>query len=214
MITEGLDGLVIPKSYNAREIIEIAAVVTHIEAREGLEAGSIKLVLSLETAESMAVMEEIAASTSRIGSILGATGPNADVGRALGFEFTLEGLESLYIRSRIVLACRSNGITHPIGGVWQDIKDLDGMRQFALYQRQLGYRGLALIHPSHVEITNEVFTPSTEEIDYNRRLLAAYAEAEAAGSSAVDFEGQHVDIAHVKTAQALIDLADSIASGS
>ena len=53
-------------------------------------------------------------------------------------------------------------------------------------------------------------TPDPAVVDFNRRLIAAYREAEANGSSAVTFEGQHIDLAHAKTAQGIIDLAESI----
>ena len=120
------------------------------------------------------------------------------------------GLKSLYLRSRIVLACRANALHHPLSGVWQDIADLDGLRTFSLDARGLGHRGMALIHPSHVARTDEIFTPSAEHVDYCGRLIVAFREAEESGSAAVDFEGQHVDIAHVKTAEGIIDLADSL----
>ena len=139
------------------------------------------------------------------------TQPAHRLGRSLGFEFTLEGLESLYLRSRLVLAARSNGLHHPLGGVWQDIKDLDGCRTFAVDQRRLGYRGLVCIHPSHVAIANEVFTPAPDVVDHARRLVEAYYAAEADGHSAVVFEGQMIDLAHARTAQGLLDLADSLA---
>lgn len=211
VMVPGLTGFFLPKVVDAREMVSIDAVVSHIEQREGLEAGAVELIVSYETAESMAHCEEIAAATPRVASLLGATGPNADVGRSLGFEFTLAGLESLYLRSRIVLAARSNGIDHPVGGVWQDIKDLEGCRVFAEDQRRLGYRGLVCIHPSHVEIANEVFTPPAEVVEQARRLVEAFYAAEASGHSAVVFEGQMIDLAHARTAQGLLDLADSLA---
>ncbi len=208
---DGLAGYFLPKVVDAREMIGIDAVVSHLEQREGLEPGSVELIVSYETPESMARCEEIAAATPRVASLLGATGPNADVGRALGFEFTLEGLESLYLRSRIVLAAKSHGLEHPVGGVWQDIADLDGCRTFALSQRGLGYRGLVCIHPSHVEIANDVFTPPADVVERSRRLVEAYYAAEAAGHAAVTFEGHMIDLAHARTAQGIIDLADSVA---
>ncbi|MFC8014410.1 HpcH/HpaI aldolase/citrate lyase family protein [Streptomyces cinereoruber] len=211
VLVEGLTGLFLPKVFTAQEIVSIDAVVSHIEAREGLEAGSIGLIVSYETAVSMAHCEEIAAASPRISSLLGATGPNADVGRELGFEFTPEGLETLYLRSRIVLAARAAGLHHPVAGVWQDIADLEGFRRFAEDNRRLGYRGIVLIHPSHVAPANEVFTPSPEVVDHYQRMIAAFREAEARGSAAVDFEGQHIDLAHAKTAQGVIDLAEAIA---
>ncbi len=170
--------------------------------------------MSFETAVSMAHCEEIAAATPRVSSLLGATGPSADVGRELGFEFTPAGLETLYLRSRLVLAARAAGLHHPVAGVWQDIRDLDGARQFCLDNKQLGYRGMVCIHPSHVAIANEVFTPTPEAVDHSRRLIEAFRAAEAAGSAAVDFEGQHIDIAHVKTAEGIVAQADAIAANA
>uniref|UniRef100_UPI000471EE76 HpcH/HpaI aldolase/citrate lyase family protein n=1 Tax=Brevibacterium sp. VCM10 TaxID=1381751 RepID=UPI000471EE76 len=214
VVRPGLAGLFLPKVFDADEIRRIDAVVTHIERRDGLEVGSIGLIVSYETAGSMAHCEEIAAASPRVSSLLGATGPSADVGRELGFEFTPAGLETLYLRSRIVLAARAAGLHHPVAGVWQDIRDLEGARQFTLDNKQLGYRGMVCIHPSHIAIANEIFTPTPEQVDHSKRLIAAFNEAEAAGSAAVDFEGQHIDIAHVKTAEGLIALAESIDAAS
>jgi citrate lyase subunit beta/citryl-CoA lyase len=210
VLVPGLAGLFLPKLYTAEDVVRIDAVVTHIEQREGLESGSVGLIASFETAVSMAHCEEIAVASPRIATLLGATGPNADVGRELGFEFTPQGLETLYLRSRIVLAARAAGLHHPVTGVWQDLKDVEGFRRFALDARQLGYRGMVCIHPSHVAVSNEVFTPSPETVDYCRRMISAYREAEAAGHAAVDFEGQHVDLAHAKTAQGVLDLAEAV----
>lgn len=211
VVVPGVAGLLLPKTFDAKEIIQIDAVVSHLEETRGLPAGEIGFLLSLETASSMANCEAMAAATPRVAALLGATGPNADVGRELGFEFTPEGLETLYLRSRIVLASRANGLHHPMAGVWQDIKDLDGFRTFAQDNRRLGYRGIVLIHPSHVEIANEVFTPCAERVDFYRRMVAAFQDAEANGHGAVDFEGQHIDLAHAKTAQGVIALAEAVA---
>jgi citrate lyase subunit beta/citryl-CoA lyase len=211
VVVPGLTGLFLPKVLDAREIVGIDAVMSHIEQREGLSPGMVELIVSYETAASMAHCEEIAGASPRVASLLGATGPSADVGRELGFEFSLEGLETLYLRSRILLAARSNGLHHAVSGVWQDIHDLEGCRRFAEDQRKLGYRGLVAIHPSHVAVANEVFTPSEEVVERSRRVIEAYRAAEAAGSSAVTFEGQHIDLAHARTAEGIIALADSIA---
>ena len=213
VLVPGLAGLFVPKLFTAREVVEIDAVVSHIEKREGIP-GPVELILSFETARSMASCEELAAASPRVASLLGATGPNADVGRELGFEFTTQGLETLYIRSRIVLASRANGIHHPVTGVWQNLADLDGYRRFCEDSRGLGYRGMVVIHPSHVAIANEVFTPAAETVAFYRRMVEAFRKAEAAGSAAVDFEGQHIDIAHVKTAEGVIARAEALGAAS
>lgn len=210
VLVPGLAGLFLPKVFTAEEIVRIDAVVSHIEERESLAAQSVGLIVSFETARSMARCEEIAAASPRVSSLLGATGPNADTGRELGFEFTPEGLETLYLRSRIVMAARAASLHHPVTGVWQDIKDLDGFRRFAEDSRRLGYRGMVCIHPSHVAISNEVFSPKPETVDFYRRMIDAFRTGEANGSAAVDFEGQHIDIAHVKTAEGVIAQAAAL----
>lgn len=212
VVRPGLAGLFLPKVLDAEELIRIDAVVSHLEEQRGMANNTVELIVSFETAESMSRCEELASATPRIASLLGATGPSADVGRALGFEFTPAGLETLYLRSRIVLAARAAGLHHPLTGVWQDLKNLDGMRTFCLDNRQLGYRGMVCIHPSHIAVANEVFTPDPEVVDQYRRMIEAFRAAEAAGSAAVDFEGQHIDIAHVKTAEGVIALADALAA--
>jgi citrate lyase subunit beta/citryl-CoA lyase len=211
IVGPGLAGLFLPKVFTALDVVRIDAVVAHLEQRNCLGPESIPLIVSLETATSMAHCEDIAAAAPRVGSLLGATGPDADVGRELGFEFTPKGEETLYLRSRIVLACRAAGLHHPLCGVWQDIHDQDGFRTFAEDNRRLGYRGIVVIHPSHVAAANETFTPSAEKVAFYREMIAAFRAAEADGHAAIDFQGQHVDLAHVKTAQGVIDLAEAVA---
>ena len=126
VIVPGLAGLFLPRVFTAEEVVRIDAVVSHIEAREALPPGSVGLIISFETAVSVAHCEEIACASPRVSSLLVATGPNADVGRELGFEFTLAGLETLYQRSRIVVAARAAGLHHPVTGVWQDIRTWTG----------------------------------------------------------------------------------------
>lgn len=211
VVGQGLAGLLLPKVSTALDIIRIDAIVSHLEQRSGLEPESIPLVVCLETAASIVRCQEIAEAAPRVHSLLGTTGPDADVGREVGFEFTVQGDETLYLRSRIVLACRAAGLHHPLCGVWQDIRDHDGFRTFAEDNRRLGYRGTVVIHPSHVAAANEIFTPSQSKVAFYREMVAAFRAAEADGRAAIDFRGQHVDTAHVKTAQGVIDLADAIA---
>jgi citrate lyase subunit beta/citryl-CoA lyase len=210
VVGPGLAGLFLPKIFTPLDVVRADALVTHFERRSGLAPESVRLIVALETASAMAQCEQIATASPRVGSLLGATGPDADVGRALGFEFTPEGLETLYLRSRVVLACRAAGLSHPLCGVWQDLHNIEGFRSFAEDNRQLGYRGILLIHPSHVAPANDVFTPSVETVELYRKLIAAFRGAEAKGSGAVDFQGQHVDLAHVKTAEDVIELAEAI----
>jgi citrate lyase subunit beta/citryl-CoA lyase len=210
VVVAGLDGIFLPKVYGPADILRFDALLEHFEIRAGIEVGSVEIIVSLETAESMGACEEIAHASPRVASLFGATARDADIGRALGFTWTAEGLETLYLRSRILLACRAAGLQHPVCGLWQDLPDLDGLERFATSNRGLGYRGQVAIHPSHVEVINRVFTPTAEELAFYRGMVAALEAAQAAGDAAVDYEGQHIDIAHVKTARDILARADAL----
>jgi citrate lyase subunit beta/citryl-CoA lyase len=127
--------------------------------------------------------------------MIGPTARHADIAREVGFEWTPEGLETLYLRSRVLLACREAGL-RPLTGLWEDIADLDGLAGFATRGRQLGFRGMIVIHPSHVPVVNEVFSPSEEDIDFYRGMVSAYLAAARAGEGAIRYRGVHIDRAH------------------
>jgi citrate lyase subunit beta/citryl-CoA lyase len=114
------------------------------------------------------------------------------------------------LRGRAVLAARSNGLDFPVVGVWQDLGDPDGARAFAEQNRELGFRGQVLIHPSHVEMVNAVFSPSQFELEFYAGMIAAFDEAEAQGAAAVLYEGMHVDYAHVKTAREVLGYGEQL----
>jgi citrate lyase subunit beta/citryl-CoA lyase len=200
----GLDGVVLPKNYGARDVIACDALITHFERRNGVKPGTIEILPSLETAQAYAECEKILAASPRVATLFAGTAKDADVSRAIGFQFTPEGLETLYLRSRAVLAVRASGRQFPIIGVWQDLKDPEGARRHFEQNRQLGYTGQVLIHPSHIAMANEVFTPSAQEVAFYGGMIEAFEKAEAQGIAAVLYEGQHIDYAHVKTARQVI----------
>jgi citrate lyase subunit beta/citryl-CoA lyase len=88
-----------------------------------------------------------------------------------------------------------------------DIHNLDGLRAHAQHARQLGYTGMHLIHPSHVPVVNEVFTPSQEEIAQWQGLIEAMEARRKQGGAAVTFQGDMVDVAHEDTARAMLERA-------
>jgi citrate lyase subunit beta / citryl-CoA lyase len=206
VIQPGLTGLVLPKLSSRDDVIHYDALTTHCEHKNGVPAGTIEFVASLETAQGMARCEEIA-SAPRVVCLIGATARDADTGRALKFRWSIEGLETLYIRSRILLAARAAGHQYVVCGMWQDIHDLDGLRTFANLQRDLGYDGQTLIHPSHVAPVHEVYTPSAEEVEFYQGMIEAFEKAAATGAGSVDYGGQHIDTAHMQTARAIVAAA-------
>lgn len=200
------DGYLPPKTYGARDIVSADALVTHFERRNGVPAGQLEFVMSLETAGAYAECEAMLAASPRAATLFAGTARDADVSRSIGFEFTPDGFETLYLRSRAVLAVRAAGKDFPLVGVWQDMKDPDGAWKFARDNKKLGFRGMVAIHPSHVAIANEVFQPSNQEVMFYQGMIDAFYEAEAKGLAAIIYEGMHIDYAHIKTAKDVIAL--------
>lgn len=202
----GLDAYFIPKLKTVEDVIRLDALTNHYEHSNGTPANSINFILASETAEAVVNCEENARAP-RVAAIVGGGARGADQARALGFRWTGTGLESIYIRSKVVVACRAAGTTQPLCSIWQDIQDIDGMRAWSNQNRDLGFRGQVLIHPSHVAIANDIYSPSEAEIEFAREMVVAFEEAEARGDAAINFRGQHVDYAHVETSRELLALS-------
>lgn len=201
----GVDAFLLPMLRGPADVAAYDAIVGFLEQRAGLTPGSVGLVPSLETAASLARCEELISASPRVLSLQAATARGADIERDVGFVWSAEGMESLYYRSRVVLACRAAGLDHPLCGVWQDIRDLDGLREFAAQNRRLGFRGQLILHPTHAPVVNDVFGLPAEERDRYRRMIAAFDTAVAQGIGAVMFEGEHIDAAHAATARKILD---------
>ena len=105
--------------------------------------------------------------------------------------------------SRMVAACRAEGL-RPIDGPFGDYNDADGYRAAARRAAALGCEGKWAIHPSQVELANEVFTPSDAEVDRAERILEAMEDAAKEGKGAVSLDGRLIDAASIRMAENLM----------
>lgn len=206
VVRPGVDAVVLPDLASPEEVRRAADVIGHLEAVRGLDE-PIELVALPETAPGLNDVAGLCAASDRVSVAVGSTGADGDTQRAIGYEFTPGARERLYLLSRVVMDARAAGVDQLVAGVWTDIDDLDGLRREAELSRQLGYTGMMVIHPSHLEPVNEAFTPDSERVDRARRLLEAYEAEEAA---VVRFEGSMVDAAHAETARRLIGRAEAL----
>jgi citrate lyase subunit beta/citryl-CoA lyase len=138
----------------------------------------------------------------------GALSRFGDIHQALGYRWTSEGEETLFLRSKVLVDAKAAGIRYPISGMWGGaLDDLDGLRAFATSLRNLGYYGMMLGSAEHVPLVHEVFTPTAEEIAYWRELDELAAEAERVNSGPIRHgdprqgEAHVVHIAHVGSAR-------------
>lgn len=208
VIQPGVEGIYISKPCGPEDVHMASAMIAEAETRANIPVGTVRLIPLLETARSMQLCFEIAEHPRVIG-IVGATAKNADMSRALNFIWTAEGRESDYLKARVVMAARAAG-KWPIGGIWQKIKDLDGLAKSSQLDRQLGMAGELALHPMQVETINRSYTPTDDEVAYYQGMIDALDNAMAQGRASVMYDGEHIDIAHVKTAREFIAMAQAL----
>jgi len=199
----GLGGLLLPMLRHRDDVVAFDGVIAAAEIENGIERGSVEVVPSFETAESIVDVDDILTGP-RVGGVMAAAAKDADISRAVGFRWSAQGLETLYLRSRILLAARAAGLEMIVLGLWQDVRDLEGMRTFARDNAALGYTGQVIIHPTHADVANEEYALSAERIVYYQRLVAAFEDGVREGHGAVSFEGEHIDLAHANNARELL----------
>lgn len=196
-----LAGVMVPKVESVADVQVADRLLGWLEADVGLDHGSIRIVPVLETAAGIRQAFDLATASLRTVYMGGLGTKGGDVERSLGYRWTAEGTETFAMRAQSLVDVRAAGVPNPVTGLWSDIKDLDGLRNFATQSRGLGYDGMLAIHPSHVETINEAFTPTQAELDSDAALVAAMEAGAATGRGAVVYGGQMIDEAMAATAR-------------
>ncbi|MBT3660885.1 MAG: CoA ester lyase [Rhodospirillaceae bacterium] len=229
---ERLDLIMIPKVGTASDVYALDMMVTQIEDAMGY-AKRIGFEHIIETALGMQNVTEIAAASPRNESLHFGVADYAASTRAR--TTTIGGANKdygvltdpddndardyfwndmwHYAISRLVVAARANGL-RPIDGPFGDFSDADGFRAAAKRAAVLGCEGKWAIHPSQINLANEIMSPSDEEVARAQKILKAMAEAEKAGKGAVSLDGRLIDYASIRQAEVLVKKAEQIAASS
>ena len=210
VIVDGLLTVRLPKADSADTIRAVDAMLTELERKRGLAPGSIGIQPGMESAKSVWFAYEILSASPRIRSVTCGTAQDGDLQTDIGYTWSAEGNEVLYIRSRVLLAARAAGVEHVLDGSYAKFRDTEGLRICCEAVRKLGYRGKSVIHPSQIETVNRIFTPTAQELDYYRRVIEAFDSAVARGSAATTVDGKLVDYAMVGMAKRVLAWADSV----
>jgi malyl-CoA/(S)-citramalyl-CoA lyase len=225
-----LDMILIPKAGTAADVYAVDMMVTQIEAAKK-RSKRIGFEVLIETALGMANVEAIAQSSKRLEAMSFGVADYAASTRARTTVIGGVNKDSVVLsdkdehgnrqtfwtdpwhaaQTRMMVACRAYGL-RPVDGPFGDFGDPDGFIAAANRAAVLGYEGKWAIHPSQIELANQVFTPSSAEVTKARRILEAMAQAAKEGRGAVSLDGRLIDIASIRMAEALIAKADSISA--
>ncbi|MYA31450.1 MAG: CoA ester lyase [Gammaproteobacteria bacterium] len=196
------DGIVLPKPRSTADVFAVAELMDRLEDPERGEPAGI-LALAGETARGLMSLHEYRPGLPRLTALSwGSEDLGTDVG-ALRRRREDGSLLPLYEISRaLTLAAATVAEVDAIEAVYADFRNLDGFRQFTKEALEMGYVGGAAIHPAQVEILNEVFTPSDEQLAEAREIVEAF---EASGETGVmSIRGKMVDQPHLAQARKLL----------
>ncbi len=225
-----LDSILVPKVGVPSDLDFVALMLSQIEAAKGFKPLSITALI--ETALGMANVEAIAravpdrlealhfgvadyaASTQARTTNMGGANENYTLlthPDENGVRHAHWGDQWHFAMSRMVVACRAYGL-RPIDGPYGDFNDADGFLSVARSCAALGFEGKWAIHPSQIELANEVFSPPEKDVARARAIIAAMQQAAREGKGAVSLNGRMIDAASIRQAQVMVNKAEQIAA--
>jgi citrate lyase subunit beta / citryl-CoA lyase len=206
----GLAGVVAPKQDSRDDVVTVDNLICSVELRKSHPVGSTPIIVMIESATAALDSRRIMTASPRIESMVYGGGEDGDMNVSLGATWSSSGPEMMFVRQHSLVSARAAGIEWPLDGVFSNIRDHAGFQSDTELSRRLGYRGRTVIHPDQLVPANQIYTPSSAQVDYSRRVVAAYEEAVSRGMGSTTVEGKLVDVAMVKTAQRLLSQHQSI----
>ena len=202
-----LYGFSIGKVESVWDIAECDRIASSVEAKVGLEQGQLKIIPWIENSRAVIRTYDIAVASPRIvGLAFGAEDYTDD----MGVQRTDAGEEVGFPRAMVAVAAKAAGVA-PIDTPYVRFRDTDGLMKDIEVVLKLGYTGKFAIHPAQLSSINEMFSPDPEDVEYARRILAVWDEAEASGRGSTSLDGRMIDVPVVRRARGLLALADAIA---
>ncbi len=212
-----IDAVVVPKINHPGDVHFVSRMLDGIEMNQGWTR-RIGIEASIETAAGLEVVSDIARASNRLETLIfGVADYSASIGaRLVSLSGHGEKEADIYpghrwhfAMSRIAMAAKANGLL-AIDAPYGNFKDDVGLKQGATMACALGYDGKWAIHPDQIDIINQTFSPSPEDIERARRVLDAHRQASIQGLGAVAVEGRMVDQATVRLAELLWEQAQHL----
>ncbi len=206
----GLASVLLAKTQSPQDVRDVDVLLRERELAHEIKPGTIGLVVAIESAQALLRCEQISRASTRLTALmLGAEDFTFD----MGVQRSRDGRELEHARSVIATCARAAGLV-ALDTPWADIEDLDGLTADAERARAVGFAGKYVIHPTHIEPVQRVFSPTEADVAQARRVLEAWDGAQAKGLGAVQLDGRMVDRPVVERARRVLDQANAIAKAA
>ncbi len=200
IVQKGIDGIIIPKVNNVKEMKKIQKILSDLEKTRKLKP--IQIIPSIESAEGVVNTFDIASFGKRVCAVVFGV---FDLLNDLGVEYAKDSEGEKYSRRKIPVDARAAGVA-AIDSIWQDLKDSKGLEKDCKLGKSLGYTGKSIIHPDQIPVVHKLFHPNKNEISWAEKVCKIYLESTKKGKGATTIEGKMIDEVHFKQAKALLDL--------
>ncbi len=202
------DGIVIPKVEDANVLQYVDGFLEAYEGKKELQIGLIRLIAIIETARSFVNLKEICEATPRLAALIFGV---EDLAVSLGARRTASNREVFYARSQMVLYAAAYGLD-AIDLVCNNYRNTDVIQTEALEGTQLGYCGKQIIHPNQIAVVQQAFSPTPEEVEKARIIVAEYEQRLEDGKGALGLQGALVDMPVYRQSKQLLEKAELIAA--
>lgn len=190
VVHEGLQGVTLAKCGVPDNVKRLDWKLEELERRRGLAVGSIKVSLLLETAKGVVhAYQNCVASPRVVSAIFGAV----DYTKDMRVKLTSEAVEQWYARAQVGVAARAAGVI-AIDAPFVAYQDMEAFKKNIADGRQMGYEGRMIIHPSQVEVCNEMYAPDPADVEWAQGVVKVFEEEGIAkGKAAVTYMNKMVD---------------------
>lgn len=202
-----MQALVVPKVDGVQDVEPVDRLLCEFERANGLAPRAISLMVTVESSLGLRNLFDVLRATPRARGAGLASAEEGDFMVDIGGRWTPGGTALAYARGKFVCDARAAGVDWVMDGAFMNLKSAEALETECELARTFGFNGKMAIHPRQVPVINKVFSPTAEEIQRARELVAAFRAAEAQGKGAVQFQGMMVDYANVKRAEKILALA-------
>lgn len=207
VVYEGLHGINLTKVASAADVQRLDWRLEELERSRGLEVGSVKICLLIETAIGVIhAFESCAASPRVMAAIFGAV----DFTRDMQVKLTSEGLEQQFARGQVAVAARAAHVL-AIDAPFLSYLDIPAYERNVAEGRQMGYKGRMIVHSSLVRISNELYSPDPADVEWAQNVVKVFEEeAIAKGKAAISINNKLVDTPVYLNALDILKIQDEI----
>ncbi len=209
IVRPGLDAIFLPKAEHVEELRRTAELLDRQESAAGMKKGSVEIIIMFESALGVHRCLELIKASSRVAATCFGSARDGDLQTDLGCNWSIEGTELLYARSKVLLETRAAGNVIPFDGVFSDLSDEEGLVRDSTLSARLGYIGRTVIHPKQIAPVRRAYAVPEAEVAYYQRVVREFDAVEKSGTAAaITVDGKLIDYAMYQRAKRVLALAE------